>query len=350
MRLVRIALLSLFLVLTASAARAQARAVGQTKAVGAAVGADIPEAHRAHPVVINAKLHKSFRFVAYGDTRFTDPLNTNAADPDVRRRLVEAIADAHPDFITFGGDIAYNGDNPNDWKVYDEETSIWRKLRIPVYPALGNHDLHGDLKASLGNYFARFPRLEGNRFYSVRVGRSVMLTLDSALDETSGPQGEWLENQLRHVPAKADFVFIVLHHPPYTSSSDEKTFGGGHSARTPEQKLATLLEDAQTRLRARIVVFSGHVHNYERHEHGGVTYFVTGGGGAHAYPITRATDDPFRSEEVNYHFLLVEVRDHSLKATMNRLEVKDGAAKWTKPDSVTIESGQASSRRPPSQR
>ena len=30
-------------------------------------------------------------------------------------------------------------------------------------------------------------------------------------------------------------------------------------------------------MRARIVVFSGHVHNYERHEHGGVTYFVDRG-------------------------------------------------------------------------
>ena len=72
-----------------------------------------------------------------------------------------------------------------------------------------------------------------------------------------------------------DFVFIVLHHPPYTSSSDAKTFGGGHSARSQEQKLAKTLEARQQNLRARIVVFSGHVHNYERHEHGGVTYFVT---------------------------------------------------------------------------
>jgi len=37
----------------------------------------------------------------------------------------------------------------------------------------------------------------------------------------------------------------------------------------------------------RQVVLSSHVHNFERHEHGGVVYFVTGGG-AHAYPIERA--------------------------------------------------------------
>jgi hypothetical protein len=105
-----------------------------------------------------------------------------------------------------------------------------------------------------------------------------------------------------------------------------------------EQGLAAYLEEAQKKLRAHIVVFSGHVHNYERHEHGGVTYFVTGGGGAHAYPITRAPDDPFQSLEVNYHYLLVDVRGHKLKVTINRIEMKDGLASWTQPDMLRIPS------------
>ena len=296
----------------------------------------IGAAAQSRPVEINSGLRAPFRFAVYGDTRFTDPANTTAADPEIRQQLVRAIADAHPRFVIFGGDIAYNGDNANDWTVYDQETAIWQERRIPVYPALGNHDLHGDVNVALGNYFARFPKLLQNRFYCVRAANSLVLTLDSALDELTGPQGEWLKKQLDNVPAYAEFVFIVLHHPPYTSSSDDKTYGGGHSARPAEQKLAAYLEEKQQRLRARIVVFAGHVHNYERHEHSGVTYFVTGGGGAHAYPITRAADDPFQSQEVNYHYLLVEVRQGKLKATMNRLEMKDGVAKFTQPDSVTI--------------
>jgi len=292
--------------------------------------------HHSSPPRINTGLGRSFRFVAYGDTRFTDPANTKAANPDVRHRLVDSIAAARSDFITFGGDIAYNGDNPDDWKVYDQETAIWRKLRIPVYPALGNHDLHGDIKVALDNFFARFPRLRRNRYYSVRAGNSLMLTLDSALDETSGPQGRWLRKQFTHLPGCTDFVFLVLHHPPYTSSSDDKTLGGGHSARPAEEKLAAYLEKRQQRIRARIVVFSGHVHNYERHEHGSVTYFVSGGGGAHAYPITRAPDDPYQSNEVNYHYLLVEVKGHQLTATMHRLELTASEARWTEADSITI--------------
>ena len=296
----------------------------------------IAAAAQSRPVEIESGLRPPFRFVAYGDTRFTDPANTTAANPEVRQQLVRAIADVRPDFITFGGDIAYDGNNANDWKVYDQETAVWRERRIPVYPALGNHDLHGNVNVALGNYFARFPILQQNRFYAVHAANTLMLTLDSALDELTGPQGEWLQYQLAHLPAGIDFVFIVLHHPPYTSSSDDKTYGGGHSARSPEQKLAVYLEEQQKKLRARIVVFAGHVHNYERHEHGGITYFVSGGGGAHAYPITRAADDPFQSKEANYHYLLVEVQPGKLRATMNRLEMKDGVARWTQPDSVTI--------------
>jgi hypothetical protein len=84
------------------------------------------------------------------------------------------------------------------------------------------------------------------------------------------------------------------------------------------------------------VVFAGHVHNYERHEHRGVTYFVTGGGAAHAYPIERAPGDPFQSREINYHYLLVEVDGHEVKVTMNRVDMSSGKAVWKRPDSVTI--------------
>jgi hypothetical protein len=78
------------------------------------------------------------------------------------------------------------------------------------------------------------------------------------------------------------------------------------------------------------------VHNYERHEHGGVIYFVSGGGGAHAYPIARAAEDPYQSSEINYHYLLLEVDHQQLIVTMNRLELVNGKAVWTQPDSLNI--------------
>jgi len=277
-----------------------------------------------------------FRFVAYGDTRFHDPSDTEPANPAIRAALVQAIADQTPAFICFTGDIVYNGYDVNDWKVWDSETSILRDKKIPVFPALGNHDLHGDQNIALANYFQRFPDLKSSRYYSARAGNSLFLVLDSSLDEVSGPQGQWLAGKLDNVPSGIDFVFVMLHHPPYTSSSDEKKFGGGHSSRASEHLLAKMLEERQAHARFRIVVFSGHVHNYERHEHGGVTYFVSGGGAAHAYPIERAADDLFQSKEINYHYLLVEVDGPRLKVIMNRLELTNGKAAWTKPDQVEI--------------
>jgi hypothetical protein len=113
-------------------------------------------------------------------------------------------------------------------------------------------------------------------------------------------------------------------------------FSSGHSARPAEQELAALLEQKQRGSRARFVVFGGHVHNYERHQHGGVTYFVTGGGGAHAYPVLRSPSDLFQSTTINYHYLMAEVSKDSMKVIMNRVEIVNGKPTWTQPDSVTI--------------
>jgi 3',5'-cyclic AMP phosphodiesterase CpdA len=287
------------------------------------------------PVELQVQLSTPFHFVSYGDARFHDPQDTEAANPAVRQALVKAIAETNPAFICFGGDLVYNGYDTNDWKVWDHETAIWREKKIPVYPALGNHELHGKEQIALANYFERFPDLQNSRYYSVRAANSLTLVLDSALDEISGAQGKWLVQKLDRLPEDVDFVFVVLHHPPYTSSSP-LMFGEGHTARSQEKELAELLEGRQRNLRARIVVFSGHVHNYERHEHEGITYFVTGGAGAHAYPIERAKNDPFQSKGINYHYLMVDVDHDKAKVTMHRLDLTSGIPVWTEPDSVTI--------------
>jgi hypothetical protein len=290
---------------------------------------------QTQPVDLQPHITVPFRFVAYGDIRFTDPKDTDASNPSARRALVQAIADAHPAFISISGDIPYHGGNAEDWKVWDKETAVWSEGKIPVYPALGNHEFYGDEKIALANYFKRFPDLQNHRYYSVRAANTLLLMLDSSLDETSGPQGQWLSHELDTLPADVDFVCMVLHHPPYTNSKD-MLLGGGHSARRPEQVLAHMLEERQPHTRARFVVFAGHVHNYERFEHGGVTYFVAGGGGAHPYLIERKPEDPLFGKAVNYHYLLVEVDRGKMKITMNRLELENGKANWTTPDSVEI--------------
>jgi hypothetical protein len=97
-----------------------------------------------------------------------------------------------------------------------------------------------------------------------------------------------------------------------------------------------MLQGRQAHTRARFVVIAGHVHNYERYEHGGVTYFVSGGGGAHPYLVPRKAGDPLLGKAVNYHYLLVEVDRGKMKITMERLEMAEGKPVWTTPDSVEI--------------
>ena len=111
-------------------------------------------------VDLRLEVKAPFRFVAYGDTRFHDPSDFEAANPPVRVALVHAIADADPAFVCFTGDIVYNGNDGSDWKVWDSETSIWRDKKIPIYPALGNHDLHGDPSVAPRQLLSAFPRFK----------------------------------------------------------------------------------------------------------------------------------------------------------------------------------------------
>jgi hypothetical protein len=280
------------------------------------------------PLEIQAHVKVPFQFVAFGDTRFTDPANTQAANAAVRHAMVDAIDRAHPDFVSFGGDIVFIGGDGGDWKVYDRETSIWHEHNLTMFPVIGNHELKGSESSGLASYFEHFPVLQGNRYYSVRAGNALLLNLDSSQPEASGPQGSWLSEELETLPSDVGFVFFVLHHPPLTTSAE--------GVRPPEAELAKMIESYQQHVRARFVVLSAHVHNYERHERKGVLYLVSGGGGAHAKIIERSPDDPFQSHEVNYHYLSLAVSQDQLSVTMNRLDVNGAQQTWTQPDSVTV--------------
>ena len=53
-------------------------------------------ARKISPSDLQLDVKVPFRFVAYGDTRFHDPKDTEAANPPVRVALVQAIAEANP--------------------------------------------------------------------------------------------------------------------------------------------------------------------------------------------------------------------------------------------------------------
>lgn len=306
------------------------------------VAGHVLPARAADPLTV--KVPAKFTFIAYGDIRFTDPADHRRSNPEVRRTLVERIAQSAPAFLLMTGDLVLAGGNPQDWQVWESEGRPLRDAGFPIFPVLGNHEVVNDPKAA--NYFAHFPVLAGQSWYSVRAGNVLCYMLDSLDDVSAGPQWNWLQGELSRVPPEVDFLVFVLHHPPYTHSSD-RLFGGGHSARPAEQKLAAWLESRQPSLRARMLVLSGHVHNYERYRHGGVMYVVSGGGGATPYSVPRKAGDFYADAGPTYHYLSLTVDQGRLRAAMNKLDFVDGKAQWTVKDAFelrTLEAAKAPAR------
>ncbi len=259
--------------------------------------------------------------IAYGDMRFTDPANTRVTTPSARRALIERIAEEHPDALLLSGDVPYSGDNASDYAVYQQETASWRRAGLHVYPALGNHELHGG--ASLENWWSAFPELRGRRWYSVEFGESYFIALDSNLPLTEGSrQQQWLAEQLRTLPKQTRWLFITLHHPPV---ADGIVLNPSHNVRPNEAALARQLEAAARTLRARIIVAAGHIHAYQRFERNGVIYLVTGGGGAAQHHIHRTPEDLYQDNVYpNFHYIRFESARDSLKATVYRLNDSNG--------------------------
>ncbi len=155
-------------------------------------------------------------FVAYGDQRFTDPTNVKATDPRVRQWLVKRIAEEKPLAVILNGDVPLAGDVKNDYAVFTSESKPWRDARVHVFPALGNHEFHGDPRNALDNWWNCFPELRNRRWYSAQLGpRLYMLALDSDTSLLPGSeQARWIEKQISGMPSTVDFVG-----PDYASSS-----------------------------------------------------------------------------------------------------------------------------------
>ena len=264
---------------------------------------------------------KHATIIVYGDQRFTDPANVRVTDPVARRLLVAKIVTENPDAILLNGDVPYSGDMVDDYRVFHEETAAWRAANLNVFPALGNHEFHGDPSTALEHWWSAFPQLRNRRWYSAQVGKSVYtISLDSDASLLAGSdQQRWLEDQFRGLPSSIRFVFISLHHPPV---ADVQTrINVSHNPRPNEIALRDYLAGKAPQLRAHIIVCAGHIHNYERFSQQGVTYLVSGGGGASPVPVERTPSDLYQNLDFpNFHYVKFDVDGDSLRGTMIRLD------------------------------
>jgi hypothetical protein len=278
--------------------------------------------------------------IAYGDMRFTDPKNTTDSNPKVRRWLVDKIGNEKPTAIVISGDIPFVGANVADYEEFHAASAAWRTANIPLFPALGNHELRGALKTCLENWWTEFPQLRGKRWYTSEIGaKIVVLTLDSSSPLTLGSdQIKWVEQQLVDLRKPVRFVMFNLHHPPVADI--ETGAEASHNPRPNEIAFADYLKTAPQSKRVRFIVNAGHIHNYERFFRDGTVYLVSGGGGAAPVPVTRDANDLYTGTEYpNYHYVKFVLRGKHLNAEMIR--VVDPAAdkpKWEVKDRFQIPS------------
>jgi 3',5'-cyclic AMP phosphodiesterase CpdA len=232
-------------------------------------------------------------FVAFADAGMGDA--TQAA---VAQRLQQWAATGHrTDALVEAGDNVYPDGNPARYAAtLDQPYATLRSTR-PLWVALGNHDVqagYGDEElAHLG-----MPALPATR----TLPGVQLLFVDSNQPDVS--QAQWLEAQLS-APGPALRV-VVFHHPAYACATHGST-------QAVVDAWVPVLEAHRVAL-----VVNGHDHYYERFRSAnGVTYVVTGGGGAAIYPRRAACSGvpPSYATAATHHFVGVEVRGTTLTLT-----------------------------------
>lgn len=224
------------------------------------------------------------------------------------------------------GDTPYTGSKDADWEDFQTETTSWRENHILVLPTMGNHEVINNQAQGIANYFKNFSQIRGHRYYSALLGNVEVIALDcTASTGAKSAQSAWFAAQLDQLPRQVQFL-LILYHIPWVADEQSQIL-----ANLPSKDALVfrgILEAHLPKLRARVVVFNGHIHNYERFERRGVEYVVTGGGGAIPYPLLfRGSADLYKDAGFPvYHFLTLDVSEGQLHAVMWKVSNPESAS------------------------
>jgi hypothetical protein len=221
-----------------------------------------------------APANQSFKFVAYGDNR---------TQPKVHASVLERMSQFKPDFVVQTGDQVADGNNEAQWDEFWQVAGS-ALSQTAYYPSLGNHEKSG---APYFRYFAVPAE------YSFDYGNTHFVALDSNRPEAEySAQQEWLRKDLMaHQDAKWRIVYF--HHTVHTCVDKP-----GRRVESAERakRLEPILAEGHVQL-----VINGHDHDYQRHVANGITYLVTGGGGAPLYDVTLDTPYVKMAKKVHHH-------------------------------------------------
>jgi acid phosphatase type 7 len=249
------------------------------------------------------------RIGVYGDVR---------GGHDVHRRLVDAMLGEALDVVTVTGDMVLRGSDEGDWQRF---FAITRTLlaQLRYLPAIGNHDVGWNRTDP--DVFSLPPgpagRPDRTYWYSLQIADVHLVFLDSnAYDRPE--QEAWLDADLAAARSKgARAVIAFTHDGPYSR--------GIHKGSTiARERYAPILARHHVDL-----LIAGHDHLYQRGEHGGLRYVVSGGGGASLYKITcgvarkpKCPDDGMQKVLSEHHFLVLTVARDALEMCPRRSDGK----------------------------
>jgi len=188
----------------------------------------------------------------------------SSAQAAISKRMCASHAARPASFILTTGDNFYSPDGTATRSTFDRPEACLLATGLPWRATWGNHDIGGTSTATrLGT-----PK----RWYSFAQGPLRVIVLDGN-QPSSSAQLAFLRRTL--VRAKEPVRVVSIHQPPYTA--------GLHAPDTTQQRLMVPL----FRKHGVSLVLSGHNHSYERIVNRGITYIVSGGGGAQVYPCVR---------------------------------------------------------------
>ena len=210
----------------------------------------------------------AFRFGWIADTMYP------TGDAPLARLIAEA-----PDVVLHGGDLVYDTNPLDSWNgVMTKYRGIGKIAAMHVIPGNHEHEAQDEFEIQFKRLFAGQGSPGGaTRYFSFTYGHVLFIGLDSEageLNDLDSEQMQWLVQRLEDANADDSIgeIIVGFHRPLFTLSDDAP---GNTSVR---DTLHPLFLAHGVRL-----VFSGHVHSYERFNVDGITYIVDGGGGALLY-------------------------------------------------------------------
>jgi acid phosphatase type 7 len=279
------------------------------------------------------------RFVVYGDTRTND---------SVHRRVVAAAVRQQPAFIIQTGDLVEDSSIEAQWATFDNAIQPIRDKHIAYYPAKGNHDVIG--KAFLKEILDPVqPGYDGKNYYFVDVGGLRFISLDTeslskdAVALSTGPFSKsancedaksagvrqfcWLKEQLEEARTKKISVVPFFHRALFSVGNHGSDIG-----------LRNLLHPLFQQYGVRLV-FQGHDHLYYRTIRDGITYIVTGGGGAPLYAVKSELMQKGDFAKSVHHLCLAELSAGDIHIIVYEIKGKNDAVEPIDDFTVSLAAG-----------